>query len=87
MNGHTAAVKRVGLGLMRDRAHLGLHFDSLVFPESTSIPVEGLVMDVENARENVLKDGASLGIRATVSYGHRATRMVSTLAAVDPMAI
>lgn len=85
--GRVVGVKRVGLGLIRERARLRLHFDSLVLPEGTSIPLEGLVIDVENAREKVLKDGTILGIRATNSYGHQATGMVSSLAAVDPMAM
>jgi LssY C-terminus len=85
INGHVAAAKRVGLGLIRERARLRLQFDSLVFPGGTSIPLEGVVNEVENAREKLLDDGTIVGIRATDSYGHQATGMVSSAAAVDPM--
>lgn len=85
MNGHVAAAKPVGLGLIRERARLRLQFDSLVLPGGASIPLEGAVIEVENAREKLLDDGTILGIRATDSYGHQATGMVSSVAAVDPM--
>jgi hypothetical protein len=85
LNGHVASAKRVGLGLIRERARLRLQFDSLVVPGGTSIPLDGVVIEVENAREKLLDDGTIVGIRATDSYGHRATGMVSSAAAVDPM--
>jgi hypothetical protein len=85
VNGHVAAAKRVGLGLIRERARLRLQFDSLVFPGGTSIPLEGELIEIENGREKVLKDGTIVGIRATDSYGHQATGMVSSVAAFDPM--
>lgn len=85
LNGHVAAAKRVGLGLIRERARLRLQFDSLVFPGEAPIPLEGVVIEVENARERLLDDGTIVGIRATDSYGHQATGMVSSVAAVDPM--
>jgi LssY C-terminus len=85
VKGHVAAAKRVGLGLIRERSRLRLQFDSLLLPGGTSITLEGTVVEVENAREKLLGDGTIVGIRATDSYGHRATGMVSTVAAVDPM--
>src|SRR5258708_6210704 len=85
LNGHVASAKCVGLGLIRERARLRLQFDSLVVPGGTSIPLDGVVIEVENAREKLLDDGTIVGIRATDSYGHRATGMVSSAAAADPM--
>jgi hypothetical protein len=85
VSGHVAAAKRVGLGLIRERARLRLQLDSLVLPGGAAIPLEGVVIEVENAREKLLGDGTIVGIRATDSYGHRATGMVSSAAAVDPM--
>jgi LssY C-terminus len=85
LSGHVAAAKRVGLGLIRERARLRLEFDSLVLPGGASIPLEGTLIEVENAREKLLADGTIMGIRATDSYGHQATGMVSSVAAVDPM--
>ena len=85
VKGHVAAAKRVGLGLVRERARLRLQFDSLVLPGGAGTPLESVVIEVENARENLLGDGTIVGIRATDSYGHQATGMVSSAAAVDPM--
>jgi hypothetical protein len=85
VNGHVAAAKRVGLGLIRERARLRLQFDSLLLPGGTSVALEGTVVEVENARERLLGNGTIVGIRATDSYGHQATGMVSSVAAVDPM--
>ncbi|HVH69520.1 MAG TPA: hypothetical protein VNB49_00220, partial [Candidatus Dormibacteraeota bacterium] len=73
VKGHVASVKRVGLGLTRERARLRLQFDSLILPGGTSIPLEGILIEVENAREKLLDDGTIVGIRATDSYGHQAT--------------
>jgi hypothetical protein len=47
--------------------------------------LDGVIIEVENAREKLLADGTIVGIRATDSYGHRATGMVSSAAAIDPM--
>lgn len=85
VRGHVAAVKKVGLGLVRERARLRLEFDSLVLPGDASIPLRGTVIDVENAREKLLNDGTIVGIRATDSYGHQAAGMASSVAAFDPM--
>jgi len=85
VNGHVADAKPIGLGLTRERARLRLQFDSLVLAGGTWVPLEGRVIEIENAREKVLDDGTIVGIRATDSYGHQATGMVSTAAAVDPM--
>jgi hypothetical protein len=85
MGGHVEAAKPVGLGLIRERARLRLNFDSLVLPGGTSIPLQGVVIEVENAREKVLNDGTILGIRATDSYGHQVAGMVSSAAAFDPL--
>lgn len=85
VTGHVAAAKRVGLGLIRERARLRLQFDSLALPGGASIQLEGVVIEVENAREKLLDDGTIVGIRATDSYGHQATGMITSAAAVDPM--
>jgi hypothetical protein len=87
VNGHVAAAKRVGLGLLRERARLRLQFDSLLLPGGASIALEGTVVEVENAREKLLADGTIVGIRATDSYGHRATGLVSGIAAVNPLCV
>ncbi|HVS88383.1 MAG TPA: LssY C-terminal domain-containing protein [Candidatus Acidoferrum sp.] len=78
-------LKRIGLGLVRERALLQLQFDTLVLPDGSRIAFESKVLAVENSRETVLADGTIRGIRATDSYGHRATGLVTNVAAVDPL--
>ena len=78
-------VKRIGLGLLRERAQLQLQFDTLVLPDGTLLPFESQLVAVENSREIVLADGTIRGIRATDSYGHQTTGFVTSLAAVDPL--
>lgn len=85
VSGHVVAAKRVGLGLIRERARLRLKFDTLTLPGGDVIPFESTLVEIENAREKLLADGTIVGIRATDSYGHQVTGMVSSVAAVDPM--
>jgi hypothetical protein len=83
-----AAVDRahgVGLGFVRDRASLRIRFDSIVTRSGQVLPIDAQLLEVENARETLRHDGTIVGIRATDSYGHQATGMVSSLAAIDPL--
>ncbi len=83
--GSIVSVKRVGVGIIRERACLRLRFDSVVVPGRSPLAMDSQVVEVENAREQVLADGRIVGIRATDSYGHHMTGLVSSAAAVDPL--
>jgi hypothetical protein len=83
--GTVRRVKRIGVGLVRERALLQLQFGTLVLPDGSRIPFESKLITVENSRETVLADGTIRGIRATDSYGHRATGLVTSAATVDPL--
>ncbi len=78
-------VKPIGIGLLRERALLQMQFDTLVLPDGSRIAFESKLIAVENSRETVLADGTIRGIRATDSYGHRTTGLVTSVATVDPL--
>lgn len=83
--GTVVDVHRVGLGLIRERAHLKINFDTLVLPDDEKLSMQSRVKDVENARETVRPDGRIQGIRATSSYAYRASGMLVTVTSFDPL--
>jgi hypothetical protein len=48
-----------------DRAKLRLKFTELELPGGPAVPIVGRIIDVENARENVMPDGSILGVLAS----------------------
>ena len=82
--GHVVTAKRVGVGLIRERARLELRFDSLELPERRTLAITSQVTEVENAREEV-RAGTIVGTRATDSYAHRLTGMATSVASIDPL--
>jgi hypothetical protein len=85
VDGTVEVAKSVGIGLLRERARLRLRFYFLITPGGHTLAIDSQVIEVENARESVRADGTIVGIRATESYGHQATGMVSSVAAIDPL--
>jgi hypothetical protein len=83
--GSVVSVKRVGLGVIRERARLRLRFGSVVAAGRSPLAMDSQVVEVENAREQILADGTIVGIRATDSYGHQTAGLVSSAATVDPL--
>lgn len=82
--GNVVSAKRVGVGLIRERARLELRFDSLELPEHRQLTITSEVSEVENARERV-QAGTIVGIRATNSYAHRLTGAATSVASIDPL--
>lgn len=64
VEGHVVSAHRVGLGLWHETGALELQFDRLLPPDAAPIPIQGRVLEVDNAREQV-KKGVIHGIRAT----------------------
>lgn len=54
----------VGYGWRRERAALAIEFDALVLADGTRLPIEGKVIEVENAREKVNRQGSISGTLA-----------------------
>lgn len=85
--GRVREVKRVGLGLIRERAHLLIEFDQLVLPNGERYNVKTKVVEIENGREKVTAKGSIQGIRSTNMPGYRASGVLVSIAAVDPIAL
>jgi hypothetical protein len=82
--GNVVRAKRVGVGLVRERARLQLQFNSLQLPGGSTLPIVSQLIEVENAREKIIA-GTIIGARATNSYAHRMTGMVTSVASIDPL--
>lgn len=80
-------VKRVGLGLVRERASIGLRVSTIELPDGRVLSVPNEVVELENAREAVDKRGRIRGIRSTDTPGYRGTGLLVSLTAVEPMAM
>ena len=85
--GRIREVKRVGIGLLRERAVLFLEFDQLALPNGEQYNIRTQLIEVENARERVDQKGKIHGIRSTEMPGHRGSGVITSLAAVDPIAL
>ena len=83
-NGVVRKARRVGIGLIRETAKLEIEFTQLLLPDGQRFNIKGRVIEVENAREKV-KEGDIRGIRSTATPGHRASGLITSLAAVDPI--
>jgi len=74
LNGEVSAVKRIGLGVVHERASLSLDFHSLTLPGRgpASEPVFTRMAAVDTGREEVTPTGSIRETRATSSLGNRA---------------
>lgn len=87
VRGQVREVTKVGLGLIHERASMLLEFNSLELPGGETIAMEASIFQIENAREKLDKRGAIRGIRSTNTPGFRAAGVLTSLAAVDPIAL
>jgi opacity protein-like surface antigen len=87
VQGSVLRVRKVGLGLARERAEIELRFDQLVLPGHEPIPIQVRITSVENARESINKRGGIQGIRATSTLSQRASGFVGFLAFGDPIGV
>lgn len=85
--GNVSQVRRVGLGVRRETALLALHFDRIQLEDGTLIPIQTKLYEIENAREKVDPSGRIHGIRSTNTPGFRASGLLTSFAAVDPIAL
>lgn len=87
LRGTVSGVRRVGAGLLRERASLSLDFNTLVLPSGEQARLKSRLLEVENAREWPDAKGRLVGIRSTRTPGHRAAGFLTSLAAVDPISL
>src|SRR4051812_1801132 len=67
LHGSIRRAKAVGLGIVRETAHISFDFDRLQLPDGRLAPIHTRLAAVDNARERVDKKGVVRGIRATNS--------------------
>ncbi len=87
VHGSLTEAHRVGLGLYREHATLHMDFNKLELPDGSRVPFESRVTEIENAREQLSKQGTIRGIRSTNTPGFRAAGVLTGLASVDPIAL
>jgi len=85
VRGRIVRVRRVGLGLVRERARLRFSFDRILLSDGSELAVETKLVRVENAREKVQPDGEVRGIRSKESISDRASGTLLTLSTFDPL--
>ena len=83
IDGRIKMVKRVGLGLVHERASIDLDFDRLVPEGDNAINISARVVEIDNARESV-KNGVIHGIRATDTPQGRITSRLAHLPTWNP---
>lgn len=64
IKGRIHATKRVGIGLIRERASIELKFDQYQTPDGRKFPFEATLTEIDNARESVTESGKIRGILA-----------------------
>ncbi len=87
ISGKLIEVKRVGSGVVRERASLKLQFDQLEIEGASALAIETRLFQIENAREKLDSKGRIRGVRSTNTPGYRAAGVLTGLAAVDPIAL
>lgn len=85
--GQVESVRRVGLGLIRERATMVLNFTVVELPDRRRIAINSRVILIDNARELANHRGVIRGLRSTSTPGYRASAVLTSLAAVDPIAL
>ncbi len=85
--GEIVEVRRVGVGFARETATLSFRFSKVELPDGNWVETRAQVVAIDNAREKVDKDGRVRGIRSTNTPGFRASGLLTSLAAVDPIAL
>lgn len=78
LTGRVKSVTRVGLGLRHETASLDLQFDRITPPEAAPIPIAAQVVEVDNGRERVTRDGHIEGVRSTGSISYRVSGYIRT---------
>ena len=79
VSGRVRRVARVGLGIRHETAALDLEFNQVALPDGDPVALGARVAEVDNARENVTRDGRIHGVRATDSGSYRVSGYVRTL--------
>ena len=87
VHGHLTEAHRVGMGLYREQAALHLQFNQLELPNGSRVRIESRVVGIDNGRETLDSHSTVRGIRSTNTVGFRSASALTSLVAVDPIAL
>src|SRR5947209_977418 len=76
--GQVKSVQRVGLGFVHESASLNLSFDQLILPDGRELNIATRMIQVDNGRERVSRNGLIRGTRTTGSLSYRACGYIKT---------
>jgi hypothetical protein len=83
IEGEIAQVRKVGMGLLHETAHLRVNFKSMRMADGTEVAITARVLEVDNARETV-KDGTIHGVNAMDTPQGRITNRLRHLPTWNP---
>ena len=78
LSGVIGSVTRVGLGVVHETASLRLEFNEVKLPDGENVPISVRLDQVDNGREQVMRDGEVRGVRATASLSYRVSGYIRT---------
>jgi hypothetical protein len=87
VSGIVKAIRRVGLGLVRETARMELDFRDLHLQDGRDYPLQARLIRIDNARERVDRAGAIRGARATDSLSNRLSMRIASEALVHPIGL
>ncbi len=79
LSGTVKAVTRVGLGVRHETAALDLQFSQCTPLDGKTIPISAQVVEVDNSRERVTRNGRIQGVRSTGSMAYRVGGYIRTM--------
>ena len=86
VSGVLREVRRVGWGLLHETARLLIDFNELELPDGSRVPMKTRLLEVDNARESVDREGRVKGIRSTGTWAHKTSSRLAGWAMFDPIA-
>jgi hypothetical protein len=76
--GRVKSARRVGYGIVRETAAIGLEFNTLILPDHRRLTISSQLAQVDNSRERVGRDGVIHGVRSTGSLCYRVSGYIRT---------
>lgn len=86
VSGVLREVRRVGWGLVHETARLLIDFNELELLDGSHVPMKTRLVEVDNARETVDRQGRVKGIRSTGTWAHKTSSRLAGWAMFDPIA-
>ncbi len=85
LRGRITSARAIGKGIRRQRAAVGIRFDTVEFPDGSTRAFPVRLKAVDNARETVDEHGTILGIKPRSPMGHRLAGITRNVFVWDPL--